>query len=234
MKKYKTLDSLWSKKRKFGESSSTPILETSRVDVDNVEVADPSTNSVEESSPNIVEESSPNIVQKVDQDSNSFNIERDPGLRMSIWSYPVDKRDEIRRAYITAGPYQGVPKKSSEFVDKRRRKFLPAWYKKFPDWLEYSPTKNLAYCLPCFLFISPSAHPWANTFNVNGFQAWKKVSNGENCSFLIHEGKCPNSSHKIAVKQSHDLINSLQHIARIIDKQSSEMIQKNRLRLKVY
>ncbi|CAN0828966.1 hypothetical protein LINGRAHAP2_LOCUS1018 [Linum grandiflorum] len=33
-------------------------------------------------------------------------IERDPGLRKSILSYPPDKRDEIRRAYLTAGPLQ--------------------------------------------------------------------------------------------------------------------------------
>ncbi|KAH6828604.1 hypothetical protein C2S53_006602 [Perilla frutescens var. hirtella] len=123
---------------------------------------------------NLVEESSPTEVQNLNQDSNSFHIERDPGLRMSIWSYAVDKRDEIRRAYLMMGPYQGIPNISSKYVNKNGRKFLPAWYKKFPDWLEYSPTKNVAYCLPCFLFVKPSAHPWANAFNVDGFQNWKK------------------------------------------------------------
>ncbi|XP_057779793.1 uncharacterized protein LOC130998392 [Salvia miltiorrhiza] len=233
--KYKTLHSFFNDNKKrqrvVEESSTSPILETSMLDMDNnvaSEMITPVTPPT-----NIIEQSSQKEVQKLDPNFNNFHIERDLGLRMSIWSYSVDKRDEIRRAYLTMGPYQGIPEKSSEYMDKNRRKFVPAWYKKFPDWLEYSPIKNAAYCLHRFLFVKPSAHPWANAFNVDGFQNWKKVSNGDKCSFLIHERKCPNSSHKKAVKQSLDLMNSLQHIERVIDKQSSEMVEKNRLRLKV-
>ncbi|KAI3472479.1 hypothetical protein Pfo_031182 [Paulownia fortunei] len=50
---------------------------------------------------------------------------------------------------------------------------------------------------------------------------------------MIHEGNRLNSSHKVAVKHCHDLMNLLQHIEKIIDKQSTELVAKNRLRLKV-
>jgi len=36
-------------------------------------------------------------------------------------------------------------------TEKNRRKFQSSWYKMF-NLLEYSPTKDDAYCLPCYLF----------------------------------------------------------------------------------
>lgn len=171
-------------------------------------------------------------INQSSESSDELHIERDPGLRKPIWNYPIEKRDEIRRAYLRFGPYQCIPEKSPSYVDKHRRRFLPRWYTLFPDWLEFSPSKNAAYCLPCFLFVKPSTFFGSGIFIIDGFQAWKKV-NGKDCAFLKHVGNCPNSSHKMAVKQSHDLMNSLQHIQRIIDKQTSESIAKSRLRLKV-
>jgi hypothetical protein len=44
-------------------------------------------------------------------DVNEFDIsslEFDPGLRRQIWEYNVNQRDEIRQAYIQAGPYQFI------------------------------------------------------------------------------------------------------------------------------
>ncbi|KAI3450188.1 hypothetical protein Pfo_006853 [Paulownia fortunei] len=90
-----------------------------------------------------------------------------------------------------------IPEKSPKYVDKHGRRFLPSWFKLFPDWLEYSPSKNIAYYLPCYLFVKPSTHYGANAFTTDGFQTWKK------------------------------------HIENIIDKQSTELVAKNRLRLKV-
>jgi hypothetical protein len=31
------------------------------------------------------------------------NLERDPGIRLQIWEYHVNLRDEVRRAYIKLG-----------------------------------------------------------------------------------------------------------------------------------
>ncbi|KAI3457225.1 hypothetical protein Pfo_013888 [Paulownia fortunei] len=50
---------------------------------------------------------------------------------------------------------------------------------------------------------------------------------------MMHEENSLNSSHNIAVKHYHDLMNPLQHIEKVIDKQSMELVAKNCLRLKV-
>jgi len=121
------------------------------------------------------------------------NLECDPGLRIAIWKYPVDKLDEVRRAYIKYGPYQCIlaeyPSIGSE---KHLRRFQSSWFKIFPSWLEYSPTSDTAFCLPCYLFNKPDGsgrHHSQSTFSVNGFKNWKKVRNGKDCAFRNHVGK---------------------------------------------
>ncbi|PWA36024.1 hypothetical protein CTI12_AA604070 [Artemisia annua] len=34
------------------------------------------------------------------------SLERDPGKRKQIWSYPVNKREQVRRAYLNSRPFQ--------------------------------------------------------------------------------------------------------------------------------
>ncbi|KRH16126.1 hypothetical protein GLYMA_14G133900v4 [Glycine max] len=111
------------------------------------------------------------------------SLEKDLGKRFSIWKYPVDQHDKIHRAYINVGPYQ--PKNivfPTSTIGKHHRQFQPSWYNKFPSWLEYSPHKDVVFCLPCYLF-----------------------------------------------NNNHD---QSQHIEKVFDKQSAEIIAKNRLRLK--
>ncbi|GMI80090.1 hypothetical protein like AT1G19260 [Hibiscus trionum] len=176
----------------------------------------------------------PSKAPRVEQETfDASTIERDPGLRNSIWDFPPNQRDEVRRAYIGKGPYQPIPSNDPKYVDKYGRRFLSSWYKLFPDWLEYSPTKDAAYCLPCFLFSKPLGRFGSNTFTRDGFRSWKKVNEGSNCAFLLHVGKNTNSLHKNAMISYHDLKNSLQHIQKVIEKQSSEQVAKNRLQLKV-
>ncbi|XP_074580896.1 uncharacterized protein LOC141837381 [Curcuma longa] len=172
-------------------------------------------------------DSPPKKCPRVDNASlDDSQIERDPGKRQMIWKYPMEKRDEIRRLYLRAGPYQVAP----PVFKGKGRKFLTSWYESFKDWLEYSPTENAAFCLPCFLFSNPDS---TSTFVVGGFKSWKKVNAGNDCAFLSHVGKTPNSLHRVAVGKCHDLMNSLQHIDMNMDRQSQELVVKNRLRLKV-
>ena len=49
---------------------------------------------------------------------NSLYLECDPGLRSSIWLYPVDICDDVRRSYIKMGPCQ-----------PRLKKYPPIYYK---------------------------------------------------------------------------------------------------------
>ena len=53
-----------------------------------------------------------------------------------------------------------------------------------------------------------------------------------NCSLIGHEGKEPNTPHKIAEKCCKGLLNYLGHIDKLVEKQTSKEIENNRLRLK--
>ena len=99
--------------------------------------------------------------------------------------------------------------------------------------LEYSPTKNATFYLPCFLFNKPHGRHGSNTFTVDGFWSWKKVNDGVNCAFLNHVEKYHNSLHKIALKSCYDLVNPLQHIEKIVEKQTSQQVERNHIQLKV-
>jgi hypothetical protein len=182
----------------------------------------------------IVSENSSKKSRRVDV--NEFDIsslEFDPGLRRQIWEYNVNQRDEIRWAYIRAGPYQTILPHYPKSGDKNHLcSFQPSWYNLFPSWLEYSREKDAAFCLPCFLFNKPSGHPTQRVFTIDGFKSWKKVRDGKNCAFLNHIGKDPNSFHRIAKRSYEDLKNQSQHIQNVFENFTSEQIANNRLQLK--
>ncbi|KAK8340234.1 hypothetical protein V6Z11_A08G089500 [Gossypium hirsutum] len=128
-------------------------------------------------------------------------------------------RDKIRRAYIKAGPYQPI---LSEYPASNS--------KKHP---QYSPSKDAIFCLPCFLFNSnPTSRFGSTAFTHNGFSNWKKVHDGCNCAFLTHMGKDPNLLHNNAQRAYVDLMNQAQHIDVSLDRQTTQKISANRLRLK--
>ncbi|XP_059455941.1 uncharacterized protein LOC132186133 [Corylus avellana] len=156
-------------------------------------------------------ENPPTKSRKVDvNEIDISSLEHDPGSRPQILDYDVNRRDEIRRAYIKAGPYQPTLSKYPRSGSASHlRRFRPSWFKLFPSWLEYSRDKDAAFCLPCFLFYKPSGNPTHNAFTVYGFKNWKKV-NGKDCAFLTHIGKNPNSRHRIAERSYNDLRNQSQ------------------------
>ncbi|XP_058003742.1 uncharacterized protein LOC110636288 [Hevea brasiliensis] len=117
--------------------------------------------------------------------------------------------------------------------DKNHRRFQASWFKLFPELLEYSPTKDAAFFLLCYLFNKPSGRPGSCAFIVKGFHTWEKVNDRKNCAFLCQVGKDPNSLHKVTMKKSRDLMNQNQHIERVIEKKSCQKIENNHLRLKV-
>ena len=164
--------------------------------------------------------------QRVEIDVDS--LERDPSIRIPIWQHPVNQRDEIRRAYIKMGPYQPImPVYPRTESGQQYRRFQSSWFKQF-SWLEYSPSKDAAFCFPCFLFENKKAH--YSTFTTEGFKSWKRVNDGSRCSFLLHTGG-PTSPHNNAVNSIDALMNLTQHIDKVMNVQTSEEVQKNRLRL---
>ncbi|GJX82222.1 zinc finger MYM-type protein 1-like protein [Tanacetum coccineum] len=159
---------------------------------------------------------------------------RDPGVRPPLSSYPSNQQGEIRRTYIRLGPYQLVkahyPLSPCGF---HKRSFQAAWFKRF-WWLEYSDTKDAAFCFPCYLFgRKPIGRAGSDTFTAKGFNNWRKVNSGKDCPFVSHEGKTPASAHNFSVRCYEDLKNKVCHIENVIDKQTEQEIMDNRLRLKV-
>ncbi|KAJ1441691.1 Zinc finger, TTF-type [Sesbania bispinosa] len=154
------------------------------------------------------------------EEMDAINVERDPRLRPMIWEFPLNQRDEVRRAYLKVGPYQSrnITYPFSGEGNNHRR-FQASWFDAHSYWFEYSPKNDAIYCLPCYLFgRKESGH--ANAFILNGFNKWKKVNDGVNCPLLGHIGKNPNSSHRMAVKSCEDLKNKSQHNQRLFGKQA--------------
>ena len=84
--------------------------------------------------------------------------------------------------------------------------------------MEYSPSTDAICCLPSYLFRKkPTGHPGLDAFTKKGFSNWKKVKDGMNCSLIGHEGKDPNTPHKIAMKCCEDLGNYSGHIDKLVE-----------------
>ncbi|KAH9672100.1 TTF-type domain-containing protein [Citrus sinensis] len=77
---------------------------------------------------------------------------RDPVLRFSISTFPIDKREDVRMAYMNMGPFQPkLQKYPSTKYGTQNRRFQFSWISKFP-WLEYSISKDKSFCFPCYIF----------------------------------------------------------------------------------
>jgi hypothetical protein len=84
---------------------------------------------------------------------NLATMPTDPGLRKKISDYHPSDRDKIRRAYLQKKPCQPFEHNFSQTqFEKTWRRFNPAWFEEYSDWLEYNILKDVAYCLFCYLF----------------------------------------------------------------------------------
>ncbi|GJZ90047.1 zinc finger MYM-type protein 1-like protein [Tanacetum coccineum] len=114
----------------------------------------------------------------------------------------------------------------------RMRSFLEVWFKRF-WWLEYSETKDAAYCLPCYLFNKkPVGRVGSDRFTKPEFNKWKKLNGGNDCAFIIHVGKTPASTPNYSLRCYEALKNQSCHIENVIEKQTEKEVAENRLRLK--
>ncbi|XP_059670803.1 uncharacterized protein LOC132316325 [Cornus florida] len=162
---------------------------------------------------------------------HSTYIERDPGLCIQIHEYPVNQRDEVRRTYINLGPYQPKLSNYPNSRDGRQnRRFKYEWFQQFP-WLEFSPSKDKAYCFSCFLFEERNITGCRSSLIDDIYKNWKKVGDGDNCVFLKHMG-LQSSAHRKCAMLYENLNNSAQHIDKVLNAQSREDVLKNRMRLK--
>ena len=107
---------------------------------------------------------------------NLDDIISDPGLRKPIEEFDVSIRDQVRREYLLRGPCQPIghmyPQRT---IANHQRSFQDVWFKQF-EWLEYSVSKDAAFCFWCYLFKSPhkGGKFGEDVFTKTGFNNWKK------------------------------------------------------------
>ncbi|XP_057495678.1 uncharacterized protein LOC130780676 [Actinidia eriantha] len=106
------------------------------------------------------ESSSSSSHDETDESLKQIHIEKelpdlptDPGLRTRIIDYDHNIRDQVRRAYLLKGPCQP---QNHNFPQRKfgqsLRRFNTSWFNEFGSWLEYSISKDAAFCLCCYLF----------------------------------------------------------------------------------
>jgi hypothetical protein len=109
----------------------------------------------------------------------------------------------VVRAYLKLGPMQSLLQNyEASGVQGHQRHFKYNWFSIFPSWLEYSKSKNCAYCFYYFLrSMNRNKRGGSDAFTVHGFNNWKKVNNGKHCAFLNHVGSDPCSVHNNAITE---------------------------------
>ncbi|XP_031274098.1 zinc finger MYM-type protein 1-like [Pistacia vera] len=136
------------------------------------------------------------------------DLPSDPTLRPKINHYHPKYRDTIQRFYLQKSCCQ--PRNHAfplAKFGKGYRRFNPTWFDVYDDWLEYSVTKDAAFCLYCYLF-RPAiiSQAGSDAFVNEGFCNWKKPER-----FQIHVG-LPNSAHNQARQSCVNLMNQKQHL----------------------
>ena len=85
------------------------------------------------------------------------------------------------------------------------RRFVPEWFDEFGGWLEYSESKDRAYCFYCFLFREKKDDGY-EAFVKNGWNGYHRKERLQN-----HVGNV-GGSHYLAMKKCDDLLQTKQHI----------------------
>lgn len=159
---------------------------------------------------------------------DSVDIIADPGQRISIEEYEANIRDEVRRAYVLKGPCQpkghNFPKKK---FGNQNRSFQRVWFNDYV-WLEYSVSKDAAFCFWCYLFKppKPKSQGGREVFTRMGFNNWKNAR----ISFGEHVGDV-DSDHNYATRKYQVYKNQRQSVEHIFSQHSSDMEVAYRTRL---
>ncbi|CAN6554381.1 unnamed protein product [Malus baccata var. baccata] len=167
---------------------------------------------------NIPSRSQQSEATELDLDEILSNLPADPAHRRRMIDYPPNYREAIRRHYLQIDPCQPrdhiMPRKVSD-----NRCFIIRWFDKF-KWLEYSISKNVAFCRYCYLFkcdFDQMGSNGSDVFTEIGFTNWKKGPE----NLRVHEGGV-GSLHNKAVQQARDLMTQKQHIETFVIKQTDE------------
>ncbi|XP_057760207.1 uncharacterized protein LOC130980562 [Arachis stenosperma] len=147
-----------------------------------------------------------------------FNVKSlvaNPGQRPKISNYDPNDRDEVRRAYLQKGPCQPREHDFSQiYFGTSLRRFNADWFDEFDNWLEYSISKDAAFCLCCYLMKPDGAS--GDAFLKEDFSNWKKKER-----LQTHVGN-HDSAHNQARRKCEALMKQKQHIEVIFQKHSDQ------------
>ncbi|CAN6715960.1 unnamed protein product [Malus baccata var. baccata] len=101
-------------------------------------------------------------------------------------------------------------------MSRINRRFIPQWFDEF-DWLEYSVSKDAAFCLYCYLFKTNFEQVGSEAFTGDGFKNWKKGRE----RFKMHIGPV-GSVHNKAREAATNLMNQATHIETAVSKHSDQ------------
>ncbi|XP_049370622.1 uncharacterized protein LOC125835542 [Solanum verrucosum] len=157
------------------------------------------------------------------------SLEADSGIRKPIAEYNPNIRDDIRRYYILKKPCQPKDHKFPKTkFGKEMRQFFLNWLNG-RKWLEYSITKDVAFCLCCYLFkneCESRGYVVDVAFTKTVYRAWNKATE----RFRAHVGDI-NSIHNKCFNKMLDLMNQSQSIRTSFDKKFKKEKSESRRRL---
>ncbi|KAK9664960.1 hypothetical protein RND81_14G080300 [Saponaria officinalis] len=149
-------------------------------------------------------------------------LPHDPAKRLPISSYPPNDQDKIRRGFIAKGPCRlrshSFPPIDIGMLTPCARKFKSEWYANY-HWLEYSVSKDAAFCFVCYLFRDKTNHIGGDTFVSGGFRGWNRAHE----RFGRHVGTSLDSAHKQAQEKYDFFINPKSSIVENLNKTSNEV-----------
>ncbi|KAG5575883.1 hypothetical protein H5410_056017 [Solanum commersonii] len=139
------------------------------------------------------------------QEFDLSTLKFDPGERTSILNYHLNHRDVIRRAYLVNGPCQPcleVHAYPQTNISGSMRRFNLEWFDDvYHDWLEYGVSKDVVYCLYCYLFKDHNINQGGGeVFSCTEFKNWNKKSDLDK-----HTG-LPNSPPNRSKKKCQDFL----------------------------
>ncbi|XP_075091830.1 uncharacterized protein LOC142171985 [Nicotiana tabacum] len=167
----------------------------------------PKSSSTSQDLSNLEERANELVQHQQSERVNLSSLEVDPGERLAIRKYHPNDHDAIRRKYLQRGPFQPREHKFPQriFYGKLRL-FNPQWFDEY-DRLEYSITKDAAFCVYCYLFQDECINQGGgDVFSSVGFTSWNKKDR-----FDTHIGR-PNSIHNQSRRKGDDLMRQKQSI----------------------
>ena len=162
----------------------------------------------------------------------------DPGER------PKRLTENQKKYLIRIGPYQPIlqryptkPSNTNSTNESRKQsRFNPSWFKEYPH-LQYSLSKDAAFCFVCCLFGGggPGAEKAENVWTNDGVRSWHKFKSCGTKNQSEHAEHFSSSSHKSVLLSYAHFAKISGHVDALLDKtersafiQEEEDLQENR------